>query len=103
MREHGSGTLDVIAHALKPHNLKLADLKIEMHLGGSEAIKSYLVHSNCLAFLSVHSILKEIKNNECRIVDIKGLEILRPFYFIQPHGQPGSLAELFMRFAINYK
>ncbi len=103
MREHGSGTLDVIAHALKPYHIKLADLKIEMQLGGTESIKAYLLHSNCLAFLSVHSILKELRNNECRIIDIKGLAILRPFYFIQPHGQPASIAELFMRFALNYK
>jgi len=99
MREHGSGTLDVIAHALKPHYIKLSDLNIEMHLGGSEAIKLYLLHSNCVAFLSVHSIINELKNNELRIVDIKGLDILRPFYFIQPHGQPSQLAELFIRFA----
>jgi DNA-binding transcriptional LysR family regulator len=103
MREHGSGTLDVIAHALKPYHIKLADLKIEMQLGSTESIKSYLLHSNCLAFLSVQSILKELKNNECRIIDVKGLTILRPFNFIQPHGQPASLAELFMRFALNYK
>jgi DNA-binding transcriptional LysR family regulator len=103
LREHGSGTLDVIAHALKKHDIKLADLQIEMQLGGTESIKSYLLYSNCLAFLSIHSILKELKNNECRIVDIKGLSIERPFYFIQPHGQPQPLAELFMRFARNIK
>ncbi len=103
LREPGSGTLDVIAHTLKPHNIKLADLQVEMQLGGTESIKSYLLNSNCLAFLSVHSILKELKNNECRIIDIKGLAIERPFYFIQQHGQPSSLTELFMRFAKNYK
>jgi DNA-binding transcriptional LysR family regulator len=103
MREPGSGTLDVIAHALKPHNIKLADLQVEMQLGGTESIKSYLLHSNCLAFLSIHSILKELKNNECRIIDIKGFSIERPFHFIQLHGQPSSLAELFVRFARSYK
>lgn len=103
MREPGSGTLDVIAHALKPYNIKLADLQIEMQLGGTESIKSYLLHSNCLAFLSIHSILKELKNNECRVIEIKGLSIERPFHFIQQHGQPTSLAELFTRFARNYK
>jgi len=101
MREHGSGTLDVIAHALKPHNIKLSDLSIEMHLGSTESIKSYLMHSDCLSFVSVHSIHNELKNNECRIIDIKGLEILRPFYFIQPHGHLLPLAQLFMRFAGN--
>ncbi|WP_179412330.1 LysR family transcriptional regulator [Mucilaginibacter sp. E4BP6] len=103
LREPGSGTLDVIAHALKPHNLKLSDLQIEMQLGGTESIKSYLLHSKCLAFLSIHSILKELKNNECRIIDIKGLSIERPFKFIQHYGQPSSLTELFIRFARSYK
>jgi len=103
LREPGSGTLDVIAHALKPHNLKLSDLQIEMQLGGTESIKSYLLHSNCLAFLSIHSILKELKNNECRIIDVKGLTIERPFNFIQHYGQPSSLTELFIRFARSYK
>lgn len=103
MREPGSGTLEVIAHALKPHNIKLADLQIEMQLGGTESIKSYLLHSNCLAFLSVHSILKELKDNDLRTIEIKGLTIERPFQFIQPHGQPSPLAELFTRFAKNYR
>lgn len=103
MREPGSGTLEVIAHALKPHHIKLADLQIEMQLGSTESIKSYLLHSNCLAFLSIHSVLKALKNNECRIIDVKGLSIDRPFHFTRLHGQPSSLAELLIRFARNYK
>ncbi|MGI4749240.1 MAG: LysR substrate-binding domain-containing protein [Janthinobacterium lividum] len=103
LREPGSGTLDVIAHALKAHEVKLADLQVEMQLGSTESIKSYLLHSNCLAFLSVYSILKELKTGECRIIDIEDLFIERPFYFIQQHGQPAQLAELFMRFAKTHK
>jgi DNA-binding transcriptional LysR family regulator len=103
LREPGSGTLDVIAHALKPHHIKLSDLKIEMQLGSTEGIKSYLLHSDCMAILSIHSLLKELKSNECRVIDIKGLTFNRPFYFIQPHGQSGSLAELFIRFVKNHK
>jgi len=103
LREPGSGTLDVITHALKPHQIKLSDLQVEMQLGGTESIKSYLFHSNCLAFLSIHSILKELKNNECRIIDINGLTIERPFYLIQQHGQPAALTELFIRFAKSHK
>ena len=103
LREPGSGTLEVIAHALKPFQIKLSDLQVEMQLGGSESIKSYLLQSNCLAFLSIHSILKELKNNECKIIDIKGLSIERQFHFILPQGQPLPLAELFIRFARNYK
>src|SRR5579875_2229661 len=40
LREIGSGTLEVIAHALKPLGIKLSQLQIEMRLGGNESIKS---------------------------------------------------------------
>lgn len=103
LREPGSGTLEVIAHALKEHQLKITDLQMEMQLGSTESIKSYLLYSNCLAFLSVHSILKELKNKECRIIDIQGLTIERPFQFILQHGQPSQLAEMFIRFARSIK
>jgi DNA-binding transcriptional LysR family regulator len=98
LREPGSGTLEVIAHALKAHDIKLSDLQIEMQLGSTESIKSYLLNSNCLALISVHAILKELKNSEFRIINIKGLTIERPFNFIQRYGQPESLADLFIRF-----
>jgi DNA-binding transcriptional LysR family regulator len=99
LREHGSGSLEFIVHALKQQGIKLSDLQIEMQLGSTESIKSYLLNSNCLAFLSVHSIVKELKSGECRVIDVKGLTISRPFHSIQLHGQPLSLAELFLRFA----
>lgn len=103
LREPGSGTLEVLAHTLKDFQIKISDLNVEMQLGSTESIKSYLLHSNSLAFLSVNAILKELKNNECRIIDIKGLSIDRPFQFIQQHGQATSIAELFIRFAKNSK
>jgi hypothetical protein len=55
-----------------------------------------------MAFLSIHSILSELKNNEFKIIDIKGLNIERYFYFIQLHGQSEALPELFMKFARHY-
>lgn len=102
LREPGSGTLEVITHALKPLGIKLSQLQIEMRLGGNESIKSYLLNSESLAFLSVHSIIKELRNKELSILDIKGLTIERYFYFIQQKGEAGSLADLFMKFASHY-
>jgi len=103
LREPGSGTLEVIAHALKAHQIKLADLNIEMQLGSTESIKAYLLQGTCLAFLSIHAVLKELKNRECRIIDVKGLQIGRPFYFVQPYGQSAPLVETFMRYASTYR
>jgi DNA-binding transcriptional LysR family regulator len=102
IREPGSGTLEVIAHALKPFDIKLSQLNTEMQLGSTESIKSYLLHSDCMAFLSIHSILKELKNKEMTIIDINGLTIERNFHFIQSHGEAEALPELFMKFARHY-
>jgi len=102
LREPGSGTLEVIGHALKPHGIKLSDLRCEMQLGSTESIKSYLTHSHCAAFLSIHSILKELKNNELSIIDVEKLNIERTFHFIRLHGETEGLPELFIQFADNY-
>jgi len=102
LREPGSGTLEVIAHALKPLNIKLSQLNIEMQLGSTESIKSYLLHSDCMAFLSIYSILKELKSKEMSIIDVKGLSIERSFHFIQSYGEVEALPDLFMKFASRY-
>jgi LysR family transcriptional regulator, transcriptional activator of the cysJI operon len=102
LREPGSGTLEVIAHALKPMGIKISQLQKEMQLDSTESIKLYLMHSDCMAFLSIHSVLKELKNKDFAIIDIKGLNIERYFYFIRQQGQVESLPELFMKFAMHY-
>ena len=102
LREPGSGTLEVVTHSLKGVGIPLRDLKIEMQLASTESMKSYLLHSNCMAFVSIYSVLNELQKNEFRIIDVKGLSIERYFYFIQQHGQTGSMPELFIKFASNY-
>ena len=97
MREQGSGTLEVIEHALKPLKLKVSDLQIEMQLGSTESIKSYLMNSNCVAFISIHAINKELLNKELIILDVQDLSIERYFYIITLQGKTDSLAELFIQ------
>lgn len=99
LREAGSGTLEVISHDLKKAGVNMRDLAVEMELSSTESIKSYLGHSNAMCFLSIHSILSELRKNEFRIIEIKGLNIERYFYFIQLHGQSDALPDLFMKFA----
>ena len=99
LREPGSGTLEVVAHALKPFGIKISQLQNEMQLGSTESMKLYLLNSDAMAFLSIHSILKELQNKECCIIDVKGLNIERHFYFIQQHGEAKALPDLFMKFA----
>jgi DNA-binding transcriptional LysR family regulator len=103
LREPGSGTLEVLAHALKGIGIKLSQLQKEMQLNSTEIIKAYLLHAPCMAFLSVHAILKELQNNECTIVDVKGLSIERNFYFARLQGEAQALPELFMKFALHHQ
>jgi DNA-binding transcriptional LysR family regulator len=102
MREQGSGTLEVIEYALKPFDINLSQLTIEMQLGSTESIKSYLMHSDCVAFISVHAIEKELKNNELVILDINNLVIERFFYCISLQGKTDALSELFIKNMANY-
>ncbi|WP_125720678.1 LysR family transcriptional regulator [Flavobacterium ustbae] len=96
-RERGSGTLEVIEFALKKVNLKLANLQIEMQLGSTESIKSYLLNSDCFAFMSIHAVSKELTNKELIILDVEELSIERYFYIITLQGKSDSLSELFVQ------
>ncbi len=102
VREQGSGTRQVIDHALKTVGLRIADLPVEIQLGNTESIKSYLVHSSAIAFLSIHAITKELLSGALRVIDVKDLSITRSFYFIHLQGKPDPIADKLMRFARLY-
>lgn len=99
MREQGSGTLEVIDYALKEIGMRVSDLKVEIQLGSTESIKSYLMHSNCLAFISIHALTNELQQGTLRVIDIAGLNIARNFYFIHLQGKPDGLSDVFLRHA----
>jgi len=101
-RERGSGTLEVIEYALKQVGLKISDLQIEMQLGSTESIKSYLLNSDCFAFMSVHAVDKELKNNELMVIDVEQLSIERYFYIITLQGKSDPLSELFIQNISSY-
>ena len=101
-REPGSGTLETIDLALKSKNIKLNELNIEIQLGSTESIKSYLLHSDALAFLSIQSILQELKNQTLTVIDIRNLDIEREFNFIIPEGEQSKLVNLFIEFCNCY-
>jgi DNA-binding transcriptional LysR family regulator len=102
LREPGSGSLEVIAHALKGVGVKIADLHVEMQLGNIESIKAYLQSSDCLSFISVHAILNELKYNKLKIIDVENFNIERPLYFIQRQGDVAKLPDIFIKFASKY-
>lgn len=102
LREQGSGTRIIIENALEQKNLAIKNLNIQIELGSTESIKNYLLNSDSFAFLSIHSIERELKNHTLSIVDISGFEIHRIFQFVSLHGNYNPTSERMKNFFINH-
>lgn len=98
VREQGSGTQEFIQNQLKKSGIDIQKLNIIMQLGSSESIKNYLLHSEAMAFLSISTILQELKNNQLSVIDIKNFSIERDFNFITLKGEQSELIRFFMKF-----
>lgn len=100
LREKGSGTLAALGQSLEKINITLNDLNVKVRLGGTEALKNFLIASNGLGFLPKRSVLKELKNGELKEINIQGLDIERNFYFVQRRGEPlNELSKILISFA----
>ncbi len=101
VRESGSGTLKIVEEALKKEGIALDKLNIEMVLGSTEGIKSYLMNTNAFAFLSVHAIYEELKTNRLKVIDVKKMEMKRVFRMVYLHGSQSPQVKVFERFCLN--
>lgn len=100
LREKGSGTLSALHQSLEKIKIKLTDLNVRVRLGGTEALKNFLIESNCLGFLPKRSVIKELENGELTEIFIEGLKIERNFYFIERTGEnTNELSKLLISFA----
>lgn len=101
LRERGSGTLNALLHELALHQLKASDLKVKIRLGGTEALKNFLLADECLGFLPRPSILRELNSGELVEVPVKDLIIKRGFYFIRRKGsEEYGLTKQFIRYCL---
>ncbi|WP_254560337.1 LysR substrate-binding domain-containing protein [Dyadobacter diqingensis] len=101
LRERGSGTLASVKAALEEVGVKISDLRNNISLGGTEALKNFLLVDNCLGFLPLRSVRKELQAGSLKQVFIEGLRVQRQFYFIQRHGSENDpFAQAFVRFAL---
>jgi DNA-binding transcriptional LysR family regulator len=99
IRERGSGTLAALKYSLEKNKVKLSDLDIKVRLGGTEALKNFLIESDSLGFLPQRSIMKELKYGELTEIHFEGLHIERNFYFIQRKGENSELNKSFIKLA----
>lgn len=103
LRERGSGTLSALKYALAPHGIRLSDLDVSIRLSGTEALKNFILADECIGFLPMRSVAREIADGTLVRLFVENLSITRQFYFIQRHGhQRDGLNQAFIRFAQNH-
>jgi DNA-binding transcriptional LysR family regulator len=103
LRERGSGTLESLRAALNAHKIKLSDLKTCIRLGGTEALKNFILADDCMGFLPMCTVKKELASGELIRLFIEGLTLTRQFYFVQRHGDENNqLNSTFIRTAKSY-
>ncbi len=102
LREKGSGTLEVIQKALLKHNIVLEKLNILIHLGSTEAIKSFLSDFEGIALVSEKSIEKELRLKEVKKLTIKNFNLHRTFRIALRQGQETLSSKLFIDFLSGY-
>lgn len=102
LREHGSGTRDIIATKLLEKNIKIEELQTVIELENNESIKSYLVHSNAFVFISISAITNELRANKLKIIDVETVNMERFFYSIQRKDELQDVANTFLRYIYNY-
>lgn len=98
LREHGSGTLDVVEKSLQNNGLSLSDMKIVMYLGSTESIKGFISHSDSMGIVSVRSVSKSLLDGEFKVIDIKGLKMERDFCFVEKRGESSGMRNIFKKF-----
>jgi len=99
LRELGSGTLSALADALQEKQISVADLKSKVRLGGTEALKNFILADLSLGFLPQRAVRKELQSKELVEVAIEGLEIKRDFFFLTRFGEDFELIRRFIRFS----
>jgi DNA-binding transcriptional LysR family regulator len=102
LREHGSGTLDVIKETLTLHNINIDELNTLIHLGSTESIKNFLQDFDGLAIVSEKAVTNELYLKTLVRINVPGFTIMRKFRIAYRHGHKSRQVELFENFLLNY-
>lgn len=98
IREHGSGSLQVIENYLHQNNLRLSDLNIVMSFGTTEGIKHFVEHTETMGIISIMAVSHELLENRFKIIELKGLKMMRDFAYVEKRGESIGLQKIFKHF-----
>ena len=95
MREHGSGTRELIAATLQRHRIEPGEI---MEFGSTEALKRAAVHGGGIAWLPRICMQSELHEGRLRELPLRELAITRPLMMVQRENAPMEpAAEAFLR------
>jgi DNA-binding transcriptional LysR family regulator len=101
LREHGSGSRQVVQSALEKAGLKLKSFKKVMELDSTEAIKSAVEVGLGVGFVSRWAIAKELDLGVLKVVQVGHIKVTRQFTLISRTGpEPQGLAGAFRAFTL---
>jgi DNA-binding transcriptional LysR family regulator len=82
LREAGSGSRWCLEQALGRAGKSVADLRVALELGSSEAIKEAVLLGLGLAVLSTHAVQKEAQAGTLRALAVTGLPLEREMFVV---------------------
>lgn len=96
VREQGSGTREVIEHALKRAGAPIHGTQIAMELGSTEALLACVQAGLGVGFASRFALERQRALRTLAVVKVKGLRISRDFSMVHPRGpKTNSVAGIF--------
>lgn len=86
-REKGSGTRSVTEKAFKKIDFPLTNLKINMELGSTTAIKAAVINGLGVAIVSKYAVAEDVRLGKLVVVPIKEIKFKRKFIIIYREGK----------------
>lgn len=88
LRESGSGTRDILEHALYNQNLGINDFKRKLEIGNMNAIKELCHQNTGITFMYKEAVQKEIEEGYLKEIPIRHFNISHPFNFVYLKNSP---------------
>lgn len=103
-RESGSGTRNTVESYLNRLGIIPSELNVIMEATSSESLREAVISGLGLAFISALAIDRDLKLKNLKVVKVKGINIIRPFFVvtsnIRAQHEP---VRLFLDYALKYK
>ena len=95
----GSDSAQLIERALAPHEITLSQLNLVMQLADETSIKQFIANADCMAFVSLQSVVQDVKSGRLKIVTIDGdVDMSREFSFVRDLSETSAIVKDFMSY-----